>query len=165
MLLIFIAVIIYQKLLIQNFIIPFLGLTGPLLLYFTYCVYFDIPEVFYTKFSFPMGFDFTIYNNFNHLIAITFLITITIWSVFVVTPKIILISNTLRMSWNVLINQLLIGAVIAFVAPDKNGSEFLFIIFPSAVIITNFIQKSQSPNFKNLVLYLFVLISIGVYFL
>lgn len=163
--LIYIAILIYQKLYIQNFIIPIIGVLTPVLLFFTYAFFTDNVGLFFNNYSYPISFDFSVYNNLNYLIAITFLITIVIWSVFVVSPKIITAGSTMRMSWNIVLNQLLIAAIITFAAPIKNGSEFLFLLFPSAVIITNFLQKSQSKNFKSLILYLFVAISIAVYFL
>ena len=163
--LIFLAVIIYQKLYIQNFIIPLFGLATPYLLFFTYALYIEKIELFYQLFQFQYSLDFTAYNQLKYLIPTTLVLAITTWSIFVVTPKIVQISNTLRLSWNVLLAQLFIATILIFWAPIKNGSEVLFLLFPCVVIITNFIQKSQSKNFKNLILYLFLLVSIGVYFL
>jgi len=163
--LIFVAVLIYQKNYFKNLLIPIIGLATPLFLFFTYAFYIDKLELFLNLFQFNLNFDFSIYNQLNILLPITFLITITLWSLVVVTPKIILVSNTLRMSWNVLINQLLIATVVVILSPNKNGSELFFVIFPCAIIIANFLQKNQSSNFKNLILYLFLLISISVYFL
>ena len=163
--LVFVAVIIYEKSYFKNLLIPIIGLATPLFLFFTYVFYFDKLELFLSLFQYNLSFDFSAYNKLSNLLPITFLITITLWSLVVVTPKIILVSNTLRMSWNVLINQLLIAALVVILSPNKNGSELFFVIFPCAIIITNFLQKSQSSNFKNLILYLFLLISISVYFL
>lgn len=164
-LLIIIAIIIYQKVNFKNLIIPFIGLITPLFLVFTYSFYFDKTADFYNLFTLNINFDFTAYNKLSLLLPISFLITITLWSLVVVSPKIVLISNNLRMSWSALLNQLLISAIIVFLAPVKNGSEIFFLLFPCAVIIANFLQKSQSSNFKNLILYLFFAISISVYFL
>ena len=145
--------------------IPVIGLVTPLFLFFTYVFYIDKLELFYNLFQYNLNFDFSIYNQLNNLLPLTFLITITLWSLVVVTPKINLVSNTLRMSWNVLINQLLIATVVVVLAPNKNGSELFFVIFPCAIIIANFLQKSQSSNFKNLILYLFLILSISIYLL
>ncbi|MBI9039790.1 MAG: hypothetical protein JEY78_00220 [Lutibacter sp.] len=163
--LLFIAITIYQKVYFKNFIIPLIGLITPLFLYFTYAFYFDKEAAFYDLFNLNIGLDFTSYNQLKLLMPITFLITITLWSLVVVSPKIVLVSNNLRMSWNILINQLLVAILVVFIAPLKNGSELFFLLFPSAIIIANFLQKSQSSNFKNLILYLFFAISISVYFL
>ena len=163
--LVFVAVIIYEKSYFKNLLIPVIGLATPLFLFFTYVFYFDKLELFFNLFQYNLNFDFSAYNKLSNLLPITFLITITLWSLVVVTPKIILVSNTLRMSWNVLVNQLLIATAVVILSPNKNGSELFFVIFPCAIIITNFLQKSQSSNFKNLILYLFLLISFSVYFL
>jgi hypothetical protein len=163
--LIFIAIIIYQKIYFKNFIIPFIGLIIPLFLFFTYNFYYDNMDPFYSIFKLNLGLDFTVYNQMQFLIPITLLITITMWSLVVVSPKIVLVSNNLRMSWNILINQLIVASVVVFIAPLKDGSELFFLLFPCAIITANFLQKSQSSNFKNLILYLFFAISISVYFL
>ncbi len=163
--LIFLAVAIYQKLYIQNFIIPIFGLATPFLLFFTYSLYVENAELFYQLFQFQYSLDFTAYHQLKYLIPLTLVLTITTWSILAVTPKIVQISNTLRLSWNVLLAQLVIATVIIFFSPVKNGSEMLYLVFPCVVIITNFIQKSQSKNFKNLILYLFLMVAIGVYFL
>jgi hypothetical protein len=163
--LVFVSVIIFQKIYFKNLFIPVIGLVTPLFLFFTYVFYIDKLELFYNLFQYNLNFDFSIYNQLNNLLPLTFLITITLWSLVVVTPKINLVSNTLRMSWNVLINQLLIATVVVVLAPNKNGSELFFVIFPCAIIIANFLQKSQSSNFKNLILYLFLILSISIYLL
>ncbi|WP_372744630.1 DUF6427 family protein [Lutibacter sp.] len=163
--LIFTAIIIYQKTDFKNFLVPLAGCIAPLFLFFTYNFYFDKTDAFLSIFRVNIGFDFTAYNQLKILIPLAFLITITLWSLVVVTPKIVLISNNLRMSWNVLLNQLIVATVVVFIAPIKNGSELLFLLFPYAIVISNFLQKSQSSNFKNLILYIFFAISIAVYFL
>ena len=70
-----------------------------------------------------------------------------------------------KRSFNLVFSHLLISAIIISLSPVKNGSEMFFMIFPFTVIVTNFLQKSQSENFKNVILYLFFVISAGVYFL
>jgi len=98
-------------------------------------------------------------------LPITFIVTILLWSVFSVTPKLVLVGNKLKLSWQVIINHLLIALTIIVLSPIKNGSEFYFLLFPLGVIFANFLQISSSKTFKNMVLYLFLLISISVYFL
>jgi hypothetical protein len=165
MLLIFIAIMIYQKTDFRNFVIPIIGLCTPLFLYFTYFFYFDNLDAFLAIFRFNFELNFTVYNHLQFLIPITFLITITLWSLVVVSPKIVLVSNQLRMSWNVLLNHLAVATAVVFIAPVKNGSELFFLLFPCTIIMANFLQKSQSSNFKNLILYIFFAISVSIYFL
>ncbi len=163
--LIFVGIVNFRKLSLKNLIIPIVGLATPIFIYFSYNFYFETSAIFYDKFTFYYSLIFSSYNQLKLLIPITFLSAILLWSVVTVTPKVVLVSNKLKFSWNVLLNHLLISIVLVVSAPIKNGSEMLFLVFPVAIIITNLLQKSNSTTFKNLILYVFLIISLGVYFL
>jgi len=165
LLLIFIGIIIYRKVNLKNLLIPLIGFAAPIFIYFTYNFYFDKLPLFYSRFDYTINMNFITYNSFKFLIPITFLITILLWSIVMVTPKIISVSNHLKFSWSVLLIHLIISVVIVVIAPIKNGAEFFYLVFPSAIVITNFLQKSKSATFKNLILYLFLILAVSVYFL
>lgn len=164
-LLIYVGIFIYQKGSLKNLLIPIVGFVTPIFIYFTYCLYLDSLPTFYDNFNYNFNLDFVAYNSLKFLIPITFLITILLWSILSATPKIILISNNLKYSWNVLINHLLISIVIIIFSPVKNGLEFFYLVFPASIIIANFLERSKSTIFKDIILYLFLVISISVYFL
>ncbi len=163
--LIFTGIVIFRKISVKNLIIPIVGLAAPLLIYFSYNFYFDTLAIFYDKFTFDYSLIFNLYNKLPLAIPILFFLAILVWSVVTVTPKVVLISTKLKFSWNVLLNHLLTSIILVLLAPIKNGSEMLFLLFPSAIIITNLLQKSKSTTFKNIILYMFLIISLGVYFL
>lgn len=163
--LIFTGIVIFRKISVKNLIIPIVGLAAPLLIYFSYNFYFDTLAIFYDKFTFDYSLIFNSYNKLPLAIPILFFLAILVWSVVTVTPKVVLISTKLKFSWNVLLNHLLTSIMLVVLAPIKNGSEMLFLLFPSAIIITNLLQKSKSKTFKNIILYMFLIISLGVYFL
>jgi len=165
MLLIYLGIIIYQKISLKNLLIPIVGLVTPLLIYFTYNFYYDNLAIFYSRFNYEINLNFEAYNSLKYLIPLLFLVFILLWSFIIVTPKIVLISNNLKFSWNVLIIHLIISMIVIIVAPLKNGSELFYLAFPSAIIITNFLEKSKSKIVKNVILYLFLILSISVYFL
>ncbi len=165
MLLIYIGIFIYQKASFKNLLIPIVGFLTPIFIYFTYCFYFDSLPVFYERFNYDFKLIFVSYNSLRFLIPIILLIIMLLWSILSVTPKIILISNNLKFSWSVLINHLLISIVIIIFSPVKNGVEFFYLAFPASIIITNFLERSKLTIFKNILLYLFLVISISVYFL
>lgn len=164
-LLIYITLIIYDKVTIKNFLIPIVGLVTPIFIYFTYCFYFDSLEQFYNCWVFNPSFEYNNYNNFNLLIPITVILATIIWSILVLTPKVPVSGINIKRTWRVVINHLIISVVIIVFSPLKNGSEMLFMVFPVSVIVANFLRVSSSENFKNTILYLFLLISISVYFL
>ena len=165
LLLIYVAMLIYDRLNFKNIFIPLVGLGTPIIIYFTYCLYFDDLITFYSTLEFIPGFNYTTYNQFKYLIPIAFLLTLFLWSVASLFPYVAKMGVNYKRSFNLVFSHLLISAIIISLSPVKNGSEMFFMIFPFTVIVTNFLQKSQSENFKNLILYLFFVISAGVYFL
>ena len=50
-------------------------------------------------------------------------------------------SRAYRPSFIMILITLIIGTTIMVLAPNKNGSEFLFIFAPLAIIITNYIES------------------------
>jgi hypothetical protein len=159
------AMTIYRKLDFKNIFIPIVGVVTPIIIYFTYCLYFNNLDVFYNKLLFVKDFNFFEYNNFQLLIPITFLTTLLLWSIIALAPTLILAKIHTKRAWNLVLTHLLISAIVIVLTPVKNGAEMFFILFPASVIITKFLEKSASETFKNLILYLFILISIAVYFL
>lgn len=164
-LLVYLAMIIHQKLTVKNLFIPIVGFVTPMIIYFTYCLYFEDAAFFYNKFNNEINLDFSSYMSLKLLIPLIFLSMALLWSILKITPKVVSVRNNFKFSWDVLINHLLISAVIIVLAPTKNGSELFFLIFPSAVIVANLMHLIKSKIFKNAVLYGFLLISVAVYFL
>jgi hypothetical protein len=165
LLLVYVGMIIHQKLTVKNLFIPIVGFVAPILIYFTYCLYFEDAAFFYNKFNYEINLDFSSYRLLNLLIPVIFLSMVLLWSLLKVTPKVLSVRNNFKFSWDVLINHLLISAVIVLLAPTKNGSELFFLILPSAVIISNLVHLTKSKIFRNLILYGFLMISVFVYFL
>jgi hypothetical protein len=163
--LIYLAIIINQKVDIKNLIIPIVGLLTPIIIYFSYCFYLDNTAVFLISGHLTTNFNYAPYNDFKLLLPITFLLSIGIWSIVLLTPKFMTKGLNLKRTWRVVLNHLIISIIIIVFSPIKNGSEMFFLIVPISIIVANFLKKAGSNNFKNLVLYLFVLIAVGVYFL
>lgn len=164
-LLVYLGMIIHQKLTVKNLFIPIVGFVTPMIIYFTYCLYFEDAAFFYNKFNYEINLDFSYYTSLKLLIPVIFLSIALLWSLFKVTPKVVSVRNNFKFSWDVLINHLLISATIVVLAPTKNGSELFFVIFPTAVIVANLMHYIKSKIFKNAILYSFLLISVVIYFL
>jgi hypothetical protein len=163
--LVYVAIVIYQKLDFKNLLIPIIGFVTPVLIWFTYFFYTDNLAVFYETWIFNPNFNFVVYNQFKFLIPITFFLTLAIWSIVDLTPKYANRGVKSKRSWRIVLNQLIISTIILVLAPVKNGSEMFFIVFPLSLIVAIFLKRGVSDNFKNLILYLTFAITIGVYFL
>ncbi len=165
LILIYLGLIIFRKLSFKNLCIQIVGFLTPIIVFFTFHFYFDTLTVFYELFKFDFSFDFVAYNALKFLIPISLIIALLLWSIVALVPKIVLISNTFKLAWQVILNHLIISIIIVLFAPIKNGSELFFLILPAAIIIANFLQRTASTTFKNMILYLLLAISVGVYFL
>lgn len=145
--LVFIGTFIYKKVKLKNLVIPIIGLSTPIFLNFTYHFYYDSLTDFYSKFNYNINLNIESYFELKFLMPIIFLIIILLWSVVVITPKIVSVSNIKKFSWIALINHLIISLIIILMSPVKNGSEMFYLIFPAAIIITNLLQNSKSAIF------------------
>jgi hypothetical protein len=163
--LIYVGIILYKKVSIRNFFIPIIGFIMPVFLYFTYCLYLNELPGFYQKFNFNFNLDFNNYSVVKYLLPIILFGFILIWSIIRVTPNIILINNRLKQTWILLLNHLIVSLVVVGLAMVKNGSEVLFLIFPTAIILGNFIPKLKSKLLRNVLLFMFLALSISVYLL
>lgn len=161
----FVSLVIYKKLTLKNLIIQIIGVLTPAFLFFTYCFYFDKMSVFYNVMYKTPSFLFGIYNSWQLLIPFTVLIAVLLWSVFSMTSKIATTSIKLKQNRSVLLINLLTGITVLLLAPVKDGSEVIFIVFPTSILIANFLENRFSDNFKNMILYLFLAVSIFVFFL
>lgn len=163
--LIYAAIFIFQKLSIKNLIIPIVGVVTPILIYFSYLLYFENTNGLISNINFEFSTNFSPYKS-NALLSIivflTFFLTVSIISV---TPKIAVAGKKLKLSWGVLLIHSIIAVAIIALYVEKSGAAFFFILFPAAIIIANFIQKIDSKYFKNAILFMFLLLAVSAYFL
>ena len=67
-----------------------------------------------------------------------------------------------RSSFILLLFHLAITVIPAIVAPNKDGSEFLFLFFPFSVLMANYLQIIKESWFKETVIILFFVLTIVV---
>jgi hypothetical protein len=163
--LIIVGVILFKKISIRNLTIPFVGFITPVFLYFTYCVYLNELPLFYQKFNSIISLNFSNYYQIKYLLPLTLLLLMLVWSIIKVTPSIILMSTKFKQTWILLLNHVVIAILVVGFSEVKNGSEIQFLIFPAGIIIANLITNLKSKLIKNALFFIFLTISISVYFL
>ncbi|WP_457617058.1 DUF6427 family protein [Lutibacter sp.] len=164
LLLVYIGLIVYNKIDFKNSIIPVIGVFTPFFLYFTYFFY-SSGEVDFGLLSADFSFPFDKYNSLTMIVPIFFSTLILVWAILSVNSKMASMSYKFKSSWKVLLSHLALALLIVMVSPSKDGSELLFLFFPIAIMITNFLERIESAIIKNSILYLFFIISVWVYFL
>ena len=163
--LIYMAIFLRQKSVINTLIAPIVGFITPLIIYFTYCFWFEKSYLFTNLFYFDT-FDRLVFNSKNtyHWIGLV-VFTLSMISIFLKSPKVFSVNNSFRKSWILLIINFLAGLFFALFIPNKNDLELLFLLFPAAIIIANGLESVSSNFIKNIVFALLIASAIGIPFL
>jgi hypothetical protein len=160
--LIYAAIFLHQKPIIKSLIAPILGFLTPLIIYAAYCFWFDKFFLFTNLFYLDSLNNFVFYSG-NNLYWISVCIAVaTIISIFLKSPKTFSINNSFKKSWILLLINITIVVFFALSIPEKNGTEFLFVLFPAAVIIANGLETVTNNLIKNLFFILLLISAITV---
>lgn len=152
------SLVLYTDNNIRHWIIPFLGVAAVFVIYNT--VFIVLNHGFFEIFNFTIqtSYDFSSYNSTPYLIATTLLLSFGIWSSFYVLKNLKKKKIVFRVAFKIIILAAIIGFVIVVLVPNKNGSEFLFLFAPLAVIIANYIDIIQDKWFREVFLSVLVLV-------
>ena len=161
--LIYISIILFQKLTFRTALIPIIGFLTPLICYFSYCFYVDDVNGFLQLFAWYTDYDFGFYTSGKVMIPLIFVGSITLFSIVFKTPRVLLISGNYRKFWTLIILNLLVSIGFIALAKDRNGAELMTAFFPIAVILTNGIESFSKDFFRDVVLGIFALIPIIIF--
>ncbi len=163
--LIYIAAFLFDKWTWRNIIIPLIGFVCPIVIYSAYLLLIDKYEGFGTILNFSYLLSFDNYNSFKLLIPLAIIISLMLWAIFPTTLKITIVNNEFKSSWQLLITHFFILVFVVLPWPTKNGSELLFLFFPMALILANYLQIVEEKWFKEVFLYALLTLTVAVYFL
>lgn len=148
---------LFQSITLRTLLIPVLGFATPLILFFTYCFWFDNTEDFKLLFAWFTNFNFDIYLSFKTIIAILFFSLLFLFSYLVKSPKKLSISGNERKYWILLFFQTIICLASILLLRDRNESELLLLFFPMAIVITNWFEHLKHNLVKNIILIILIL--------
>jgi len=155
---IIITLFLYTDNNIKHVLIPFTGLLTVFLI--SMCVSIICYDSFFEIFSSlpEVSYNFSNYNSMQHIVIITMLFSFGMWASIFYIKNIKQKKKTLRPLYYVVLFAVLIGFLIVAFAPNKNGSEFLFLFAPLAIIIANYIEIIQEKWFKELFLSIIIIV-------
>ncbi len=165
LLLLFLAIFLFNKLTWKNIIIPFIGFITPIFLYYTYLLLTNDVSYFNNFLELPHSFQFYPYLEYNFLIPIIFIAAFSFISITPLTKKFLLAKIDFKSTWFVLLSHLTVALVVVLLAPKKDGSELSFLFFPLSILFANYIQITEKNWLKELVLFNFLVLYIVVYFI
>ncbi|GGD79988.1 DUF6427 family protein [Planktosalinus lacus] len=149
----------------KNYVIPFVGMATVIILSNVYTLL--VQNTFYSPLDWIEipGFDFTSYNQFSLLLPASVFFTVMLWlsGHFLFKRK---VKNKKQKTKNFQLYSLtLIALAIVIFTPHKNGSELAFSAMPFAVLTTNYLETKEEKGFKELLLWLLVLLPFLILFI
>jgi len=164
--LIFVGIIVFRKQSMRNFIIAIVGLIIPIFLVFTYYFFTDSIDAFNQLFLFEYSFSFAdVIMNYKLWISLLVLLVLLTVAIILINFNINSLVNTIKPSWRLVIAHLTLGVLIVIVAPIKDSAIILFLFFPSAIILANFLQIIHNKRVKEVFMISLLLLSFIPYFL
>ncbi len=161
----FIAILLRGSNNYKLILIPFVGFLCIITLVTTYNIIFGNSFLWFLDIDTSLNLDYQFYNSLSLNISISILIILLIWTFI---QKLINFSEARlkdKSNYILLILILLISTLLILLIPNKNSSEFLYIMAPLAIITSNFIEKLTVFWIKEWLLWIILTFPILVVFL
>lgn len=159
-LLIVMAIILYSIIHIKNWFIPILGVLSVAIIAASYMIVMDIEFEPYLHGFFDVSLDFTPLNSKRIIIAATLLLSYGAWASFYYLRNLKHQLKSNRPSFIIVIISSLIALLIILVSPYKDGSEFIFLFAPLAIIMSNYLEIIPERWFKESLILGLIVVSI-----
>ena len=151
------AIFLHNKITIRTLLTPIIGFISPLIIYFAYNFWFDKTEELNSLFYFDMKPDLEFYSSTKYLWLVYTTFFLTVFAIIFKSATTLSINNRFRRNWIILIINFFLMLLFIFLTPEKNGSELIYILFPTSIILANGVELIKKKIIKNIVLYLFLI--------
>lgn len=156
----YVAITLKPQKTIRYYLVPFVAIIGVFLIATAYHFLIDQSFGWFVNWLGDTSFDFTNYAQIKILVFISFMATLLVWTLI---TKIKAITSGAKKSRPNNILEIYVLVALLFVvlfSSEKTGEEFLFFLAPSAIIISGYIEKKSEVWFKEILLWVFVLLPI-----
>ena len=158
--LIFAALFLFAIPNIKNWVIPFIGVAIVVIITLAFSIVTTNTLDDFSWYIEPLDYDLSAYNNRQSIIAITLIVSLGLWALFFYIRSIKDKLKSLRAAHVLIMYAALTAIIIIGVAPGKNGSEFLFLFAPLAIIMSNFIETVTENWFAEIYIWLLIAVPI-----
>lgn len=163
--LVFVALFVYRIADIKNWFIPIIGAVSVVIIALAVMLTFDWALSDYLNNLLDVSFDFSELNSVRIIVGSTLLLSYGLWALFYYIRNLRSKAKNIRPSYILIIFAAILSIAIVAVSPVKNGSEFLFMFAPLAIILTNYIEVIKEKWFKEVLLWSLVVIPVALLFL
>ncbi|MDY2586469.1 DUF6427 family protein [Winogradskyella aquimaris] len=157
---IIVALIYHSKNDIKNIIIPFIGMLTVILLLISFNILKYDTFIRDSNFSRYASVDYSGYNSAIFITRFTVLFASFIWTLIYFFKGIKDKNKRLKPSFFLIAWSSIIAVLVAIIAPMKNGSEYIFLFAPYAIIMANYIEGVSEKWFREIFISLFIVVII-----
>lgn len=151
------ALVVYVITDVKNWVIPILGVLTVAVIGTSYMILMNINIHNFFNGLIDVSFDFSSLNSKRIIIGSTILLSFGIWSLFYYIKNLKSKTKSSRPSFSLIVIAAIIAIVVVVLSPLKNGSEFIFLFAPLAIIMTNYLEVISEKWFKETLLWILVL--------
>lgn len=151
------ALIVFVITDLKNWIIPVMAILTVAIIGTSYMIVMDIDFYNYLDKLVGVSLDFSSLNSKRIIIGSTVLLSFGVWSLFYYIKNLKSRTKSSRPSYSLIVLAAIISLTIIIVSPVKNGSEFIFLFAPLAIIMTNYLEVISEKWFKESLLWVLIL--------
>lgn len=162
---IYLAFLFYRITVVRYLFIPLIALLSFSVIYYAVLL-FQAGDPSAVSITFPsVSLDFTSYNNLQVLAAIAFFIGTLLWTIWKYLGEQRRASTGSKGRYSVVLGILAAGLLVILFTTTKTGAEWYFIIPVMTIIVSNYLEHTESLIFKESLLWLIILLPILIHFL
>ncbi|MFH4969222.1 DUF6427 family protein [Gaetbulibacter sp. M240] len=162
---VFATLLFYRDNNLRHWIIPFTGVASVFIITVCFSIVMHDEYLYYFENLPKISEDFSNYNTPRFFVGITLLLSYTIWSIIFYLNAVKDKKRDVRPSFYIILFTLFVAIVILFFSPFKNGSEFLFVMAPLAIIISGYVETIRDKWFREVFVGILILMPIALLFL
>lgn len=148
--LILVPLVYYSSITLKKIIVPLLGLAAVFIFLIAYNIIMADQYLLNSNFNMQISFDYTNYNHPKSIIKLTILFTVLVWVVIHYFKIVRLKNKSLKPLYFLIMCTIGVAIIIAQLAPNKTGGEFLFLYAPLSILVANYIAFVKEKWFKEI---------------
>ncbi len=145
--------------------IPLAGIFTVLILAITLHLMIFDNLVWFLNWLPTISLDFGAYNKASVLVPSAFIATLLVWTLVLRIMRFSSMPRKAQRNYRLLTIATIVSVAILFLSETKTGAEILFLCAPLAIVVTNYLEHLNDFWFKEILLWVFVLLPIGLLFL
>src|SRR5690606_5919200 len=162
---IYAALLLYSDNKFKHWLIPFVGIATVFVISISISVIYNNSFFGFFKSLPEVSYDFNKYNTPQFIIAITMLLSFGVWASLFYIRSLKSKKRAFRPAFKIVFLTIVVSFFTTLFAPNKDGSEFLFMFAPLAIVITNYVETIHDKWFREIFLLILIIVPFIILFM